>query len=92
MIQFQNRVISCECLSIGLFLIYFIISCEYVYICIHIVCMYVYACICMCTRVCLCEFMCLVTCYSISDSFGEIRTVVGDPDPIRIRARCGPDT
>ena len=26
------------------------------------------------------------------DSFGEIRTVVGDSDPIRICARCGPDT
>jgi len=45
-----------------------------------------------CTRICLCEFICLVACYSVSDSFGKIRTVVGDPDPIRICARCGPDT
>ena len=45
-----------------------------------------------CTRVCLCGFICLVACCSVSDSFGEIRTVAGDPDPIQVRARCGPDT
>ena len=27
-----------------------------------------------CTRVCLCEFMCLVAYYSVLDSFGDIRT------------------
>ena len=37
-------------------------------------------------------FVCSVACYSISESFGEIRTVAGDPDLIWIRARCGPDT
>jgi len=36
--------------------------------------------------------LCFVTCYSISDSFGMIQTVAGDPDSIRIRACCGPDT
>ena len=36
--------------------------------------------------------MCTVACFSNSDPFGEIRTVAGDPDPIRIRDRCGPDT
>ena len=33
-------------------------------------------------------FVCSVACYSVSDSFGKIRTFAGDPDPIRIRARC----
>ena len=54
--------------------------------------------VCGCTHMCLCArvfmFICKysVVCYSVSDSFGEIRTVAGDPDPIQIRARCGPDT
>ena len=30
------------------------------------------------------ELMCLVACYSVSDSFGEIQTFTGDPDSIRI--------
>ena len=76
-------------------------ACIYVYICV-----YLYTCICgytrmfmrvccgvyMCTRVCVCEFMCLIACCSVSDSFGEIKTAAGDPDTIRIRACCGPDT
>ena len=60
-------------------------------------------CMCMGIRVCvrmhvwafsvyLYLFVCSVGCYSISDPFGEIRTVAGDPDLIRIRAHCGPDT
>ena len=36
-------------------------------------------------------FVCLVACCSISGPFGEIQIVAGDPDPIRICARCGPD-
>ena len=36
--------------------------------------------------------MCFVAYYIISDLFGKIRTVVGDPDSIRIRARYGSDT
>ena len=36
-------------------------------------------------------FVCSVAFYSISNLFGEIRTVAVDPDPIRVRARCGPD-
>ena len=37
-------------------------------------------------------YMCLVACCSVSDSFGEIRTIAGDPNPIHIRTRYGPDT
>ena len=37
-------------------------------------------------------FVYSVACYSISDLFGEIRTVAGDPYLIRICARRGPDT
>ena len=67
------------------------------------VCVYLYMYVCGYTRMCpyarvgakhvfmfIC--MCLVARYSISNSFGKIRTVAGDPDSIRIRARCGPDT
>ena len=37
-------------------------------------------------------FVCVGCVLQRSESFGEIWTVAGDPDPIRIRARCGPDT
>jgi len=66
---------------------------------------HIYVCICMHVRVHVCVgvlewalrvylyvLYVLVACYSISDSFGDIRTVAGDSDPIRIRARCEPDT
>ena len=59
--------------------------------CAHM-CMRVYCGVYTCTRVCLCEFMCLVACCSVSDPFGEIWTVAGDLDSIRIRSRCEPDT
>ena len=64
---------------------------TYIYGCTRMF-MSVYCGVYTCTRVCLCGFICWVACCSVSDSFGEIRTVSGDPDPIRIRARCGPDT
>ena len=49
--------------------------------------MYVYACILWSVYVyegMLRELMCLVACYSVSDSFGEIQTFTGDPDSLRI--------
>ena len=58
----------------------------YVYIRVYMYIMGVCCGVYTCTRVCLCGFICLVACCSISDSFGEIRTVAGDPDPIQIRA------
>ena len=36
-------------------------------------------------------FVCVGWVLQRSESFGEIRTVAGDPDLIRIHARCGPD-
>ena len=78
----------------------------YVYTCIRIyadvhVCLCVY--IVECIRVCICMhvwvlsmYLCLYVCvgYMLQrfGFVGEIRTVAGDPDPVRIRARCGPDT
>jgi len=37
-------------------------------------------------------FACLGCMYSVSDLLGEIQTVAGNPDSIRIRTRCGSDT
>jgi len=71
----------------------------------HVVCMYVYTCICMYVGAHVCVgvlgsmfsvylylFVCVGCVLQRSESFGEIRTVAGDPDPIQIRAHCGPDT
>ena len=67
------------------------------------VCVYSYRC--MHVGICVCNFMhvwvlsmylCLhvwlVACYSVSDSLGRSGPVTGDPDPIGIRAHCGPET
>jgi len=75
---------------------------EYVYVCMVVSLypyMYVYVGVHVCVGVLvsvfsiyLYLFVCVGCVLQRSESFGEIRTVVGDPDPIRVRARCGPDT
>ena len=72
-------------------------GCVRVY-CIHICvgvckCMSVYKCVnnhvymfVWCIRVC------TVACYSVTDSLVWFESITGDPDPIWICARCGPDT
>ena len=80
---------------------YNIHACIYVYICVYTciriyvgvhVCLCVYVEECIRVRGYICVFMCLVVCYSVTDLFGEIRTIAGDPDPIRICASYRPNT
>ena len=60
----------------------YVYTCIRIYAGVHVCLMCVYCGVYTCTRVCLCEFICLVACCSVSVSFGEIRTVAGDPtDP-----------
>ena len=67
--------------------------CMWVYPCMYarVACLYGYMCI---MGVCWFPFLfvCLVACYSISDSFVRSESVTGDSDPIWIRNHYGPDT
>ena len=67
------------------------VVCGFACLCVNgWVCNLMYVNVFGCMGVCSCVGW--VACCSVSDLFGEIRTVTGDPNPIRIRARCGPDT
>ena len=97
-IQAYTRVCMHDCQFVHLYIYVCIKLCMYVYTRIYVcICMYVGVHVCVgvlewALRVYLYVLYVLVACCSISDSFGDIRTVAGDPDPIRIRARCEPDT
>ena len=61
--------------------------CLYTYVYVYA---YMFVCTCGCLACIYIYLYVLVACYSVSDSFGEIRTVAGDPDPIQVQVVVDP--
>ena len=70
-------------------------ACLYMCVCVCVgvwINIYMFLCVFICTCVFVYHHVWLVACYSDANSFVQSELVTGDPNPIRIHVRYGPDT